>query len=39
MHLRLDPLALIEKLCVLVPAPRTHGLRYQGVLAPHAGWR
>src|SRR5262245_58545078 len=37
-HLLLDPLELIEKLCVLVPAPRTHLLRYHGVLAPHAAW-
>ena len=34
-HLLLaPPLELIEKLCVLVPAPRTHVLRYHGVLAP-----
>ena len=38
-HLLLDPLELIEKLCVLVPAPRTHRLRYHGVLAPAAAWR
>jgi hypothetical protein len=38
-HLLLDPLELIEKLCVLVPAPRTHLLRYHGVLAPAAAWR
>ena len=34
-----DPLELLEKLSVLVPAPRTHLLRYHGVLAPHAAWR
>jgi len=38
-HLLLDPLELIEKLGVLVPAPRTHLLRYHGVLAPAAAWR
>lgn len=38
-HLLLDPLELIEKLCVLLPAPRTQGLRYNGVLAPHAASR
>lgn len=38
-HVLLDPLELIEKLCVLVPAPRTHLLRYHGVLAAHAAWR
>ena len=38
-HLLLDPLELLEKLAVLVPAPRTHLLRYHGVLAPHAAWR
>ncbi len=35
-HLLLDPLELIEKLSVLVPAPRFCLLRYHGVLAPHA---
>lgn len=38
-HLLLDPLELLETLAVLVPAPRTHSLRYHGVLAPHAAWR
>jgi hypothetical protein len=38
-HLLLDPLELIEKLAVLVPAPRVHLLLYHGVLAPHAAWR
>ena len=38
-RLSLDPLELIEKLAVLVPAPRTHLLRYHGLLAPHSGWR
>jgi hypothetical protein len=35
-HVLLDPLELIEQLCVLVPAPRTHVLRDHGVLAPPA---
>jgi hypothetical protein len=38
-HLLLDPLELLEKLSVLVPAFRTHLLRYHGVLAPAAAWR
>jgi hypothetical protein len=38
-HLLLDPLELIEKLSVLIPAPRFHTLRFHGVLAPHAAWR
>jgi hypothetical protein len=38
-HLLLDPLELIEKLAVLIPAPRFHTLRFHGVLAPHASWR
>ena len=33
------PLELIEKLSVLIPAPRFHTLRFHGVLAPHASWR
>jgi hypothetical protein len=35
-HLLLDPRELIEKLSVLVPAPRFCSLRHHGVLAPHA---
>jgi hypothetical protein len=35
-HLLLDPRELIEKLCVLIPAPRCCLLRYHGILAPHA---
>jgi hypothetical protein len=35
----LDPLELIEKLSVLVPAPRFHLLRFHGLLAPHAADR
>ena len=38
-HILLDPQELIEKLSVLVPAPRLHLLRFHGVLAPHAAWR
>jgi hypothetical protein len=34
-HWLLDPLELIEKLAVLIPAPRFHTLRFHGVLAPH----
>ncbi len=35
----LDPLELIEKVAVLVPAPSVRLLSYHGVLAPHAAWR
>jgi hypothetical protein len=38
-HLLLDPRELLEKLCALVPAPRTHLLRDHGMLAPDAAWR
>jgi hypothetical protein len=38
-HLLLDPLELIEKLSVLIPAPRFHLLRFHGLLAPHAAGR
>ena len=38
-HLLLDPLELIEKLSVLIPAPRFHTLRFHGLLAPHSSWR
>ena len=38
-HLLLDPIELIEKLCVLIPPPRFHLLRFHGVLAPHARLR
>jgi Putative transposase len=37
-YLLLDPLELIEKLSVLVPAPRSYLLRFHGILAPHAAW-
>ena len=35
-HRLLEPHELIEKLCVLIPAPRFCLLRYHGILAPHA---
>ncbi len=34
-----EPLDLIARLCALVPPPRFHLLRYQGVLAAHASLR
>jgi hypothetical protein len=34
-----DPLELIERLAVLVPPPRFHLVRYDGILAPRASWR
>ena len=33
-HLLLSPMELLEKLAALVPPPRLHLLRYDGVLAP-----
>jgi len=33
------PLELIERLAVLVPPPRFHVVRYDGLLAPRASWR
>jgi hypothetical protein len=38
-HLLLDPLELIEKLCVLIAPPRFHLLRFHGVLAPRSRLR
>ena len=35
-HLLLSPMELLEKLAALVPPPRSHLLRYHGVLAPRA---
>jgi len=35
----LSPLDLIARLRALVPPPRFHMLRYQGVLAPHSAAR
>ncbi len=33
-HLLLSPIELLEKLAALIPPPRSHLLRYHGVLAP-----
>ncbi|MDX2022596.1 MAG: transposase [Deltaproteobacteria bacterium] len=38
-HLLLSPGELIEKLIPLIPRPRSHTMRYHGVLAPASGWR
>jgi hypothetical protein len=38
-QLRLTPLELLDRLAALMPPPRLHRHRYQGVLAPHAPWR
>jgi hypothetical protein len=38
-HVAFTELELVEKLAVLVPAPRGHCIRYHGVLAPGAKWR
>jgi hypothetical protein len=35
----LEPLELMGKLAALVPAPRSHVVRYHGVLAPSHEWR
>jgi hypothetical protein len=35
-HLVLDPVELLGKLAALIPPPRSHLLRYHGVLAPNA---
>jgi len=37
--LRLEPLALLDRLAVLIPPPRSHRHRYCGVLAPNARLR
>jgi len=34
-----EPQQLMQRLVPLIPAPRTHLVRYHGVLAPGAGWR
>jgi hypothetical protein len=34
--LSLTPLELLDRLAALIPPPRRHRHRYQGVLAPHA---
>jgi len=38
-HLRFEPVALLERLAVLVPRPRINLVLYHGVLAPRAAWR
>ena len=38
-HMIFEPAELLEKLVSLVPPPRSHQVRYHGVLAPCAGWR
>jgi hypothetical protein len=38
-HIVLAPLELLEKLAAMVPRPKTHLVRYHGVLAPAAKWR
>ncbi len=38
-HVVFEGLELLEKLSALVPAPRTHLVRYSGILAPAAKWR
>jgi len=35
----LGPLELLARLAALVPPPRSHQVRYHGVLAPNAAWR
>ena len=38
-HMIFEPAELLEKLVSLVPPPRSHQVRYHGVLAPCASWR
>ena len=38
-HVVFDGLELLEKLSALIPAPRTHLVRYSGIVAPSAQWR
>ena len=38
-HIVLTPLELLEKLSAIVPAPKTHLVRYSGIFAPAAKWR
>jgi len=38
-HVIFEPVELVEKLAALVPPPRFNLVRYNGVLAPAAGWR
>ena len=38
-HIKMSPLEFMQCLAALVPRPRLHLLRFQGVLAPNAGLR
>ena len=38
-HIVMSPLEWMQRLVALVPRPRMHLIRYQGVLAPNAKWR
>ena len=38
-HVVFAPLEFLEKLSAIVPAPKTHLVRYSGILAPAAKWR
>ena len=38
-HIRMSPLEFMQRLAALVPRPRLHLIRFQGVLAPNAGLR
>jgi hypothetical protein len=38
-HLVFTPAELLERLCALVPPPRSHLVLYHGVVASHASWR
>ena len=38
-HLVMSPLEFMQRLAALVPRPRLHLIRFQGVLAPHAKLR
>ena len=38
-HVVFTPRTLLERLCALIPFPRTHLLTYHGVLAPASSWR
>ena len=38
-HVTFTPHAFIERLCALIPRPRTHRVRYHGLLAPASPFR
>jgi phage FluMu protein Com len=38
-HLRFSPKDFFKKLIALIPPPRSHLIRYHGVLAPNSKWR